>query len=77
MDIRIGIIQSARELELDLGDELDRDTLKSDIAAALAADDGVLWLTDRKGREIAVPAARIGFIEIGSEKEAPRIGFSI
>lgn len=77
MDIRIGIIQSPREIELELGDDVSREQLKADVAAALSATDGVLWLTDKKGRELAIPSARIGFVEIGSEKETPRIGFSI
>lgn len=77
MDIRIGIIQSPREIELELGDDVTREQLKADVAAALSTADGVLWLTDKKGREIAVPSGRIGFVEIGSDKESQRIGFSI
>ena len=71
MDVRIGITQSMRELEVDLGDEVVRETLKADIAAAMANDDGILWLTDKKGREIAVPTAKISFIEIGSPDAPP------
>ena len=77
MDVRIGITQSMRELEVDLGDEVVRETLKADIAAAMASDDGVLWLTDKKGREIAVPTAKISFIEIGSPDAPRNIGFSV
>jgi len=77
VDVRIGIIQSMRELEIDLPEDVERDAVKADIAAALASEDGTLWLTDKKGREIAVPTARISFVEIGSA-EAPRnIGFSV
>lgn len=77
MDVRIGITQSMREIEVELADEVARDALKDDIAAALAAEGGVLWLTDKKGREIAVPADRISFIEIGSGDAPRNIGFSV
>ena len=77
MDVRIGITQSMRELEVDLGDEVVRETLKADIAAAMANDDGILWLTDKKGREIAVPTARISFVELGSADAPRNIGFSV
>ena len=77
MDVRIGITQSMRELEVELAEDAVRDTVKADIAAALADDGGVLWLTDKKGREIAVPTARISFVEIGSADAPRNIGFSV
>jgi len=77
VDVRIGITQSMRELEVELAEDAVRDTVKADIAAALADDGGVLWLTDKKGREIAVPTARISFVEIGSADAPRNIGFSV
>ena len=35
----------------------------------------VLWLTDRHGRDIAVPAAKIAYIELGTSDSERRIGF--
>ncbi len=64
MDIRIGIVQSMRELDIELGDDTDRDELVAQIEAVLLSD-GVLWLTDRKGRRVGVPAARMAFVEVG------------
>ena len=58
MDVRIGIIQSMKELEIELDDTVQRDTLEAEFAAALAADQ-IVWLTDRKGRRVGVPAARV------------------
>ena len=57
MDVRIGIVQSAKELEVELADDADRDAVIADIEASLGKDAGVLWLTDRKGRRVAVPVA--------------------
>ena len=74
MDLRIGVTQSPRELTLELADDVDREELKRDIEAALADDDRVLWLADKKGRQIAVPAKKIGYIEIGPPSST-RLGF--
>ena len=76
MDIRIGIIQSMRELELELADDVKRDDLKKEIATILASDDGILWLTDRKGREVGVPASKISYVELGKASDSRNIGFS-
>ena len=75
MDVRIGITHSMRELEVDLGDEVVRETLKADIAAAMANDDGILWLTDKKGRDVAVAASKIAYVELGTAEGERRIGF--
>lgn len=77
MDVRIGITQSMRELELELDDSVGRDELKAKIDSALSEDGSVLWLTDKKGREVAVPAAKISFVELGSGADQRSIGFSV
>jgi hypothetical protein len=41
----------------------------------LKGDLGVLWLTDRKGRRVGVPAAKLAYVEIGSPNEERRVGF--
>lgn len=75
MDVRIGVTHSMREIDLDLDDDADRDALKSQINEVLADDEGVLWITDKRGREVAVPSAKIAFVEIGSPTESRTIGF--
>ena len=74
MDVRIGVTDSRRELELELADDTDREELKARVAAALSATDEVLWLTDRKGRDVGVPAAKLAYVEIGSA-DGRSIGF--
>ncbi|MGB3410373.1 MAG: DUF3107 domain-containing protein [Microthrixaceae bacterium] len=76
MDVRIGVTYSPREIELQLADDADRDAIKAQVEAVMGDDDKVLWLTDRKGREVGVPSARISFVEIGSAAESRAIGFS-
>jgi hypothetical protein len=75
MDVKIGITQSVRELELDMEDS-QREQLKADVVAALKDDDNVLWLTDRKGRIVGIPSAKIGYVEIGSTSEERKVGFA-
>lgn len=75
MEVRIGVTQTPREIEIELGDG-DRDQVVKDIEKALAGDDGVLWLTDRRGRTVGIPSAKVAYIEI-SPTEDRRVGFSI
>ena len=75
MDVRIGVTYSAKEIDIELGDDADREALRSQIDNALGNDVGVLWLTDRRGREVGVPSAKIAYIEIGSSDMERRIGF--
>ena len=74
MDIRIGITQAVREISLEQNDD-ERDATKTKIEAALAGAVDVLWLTDKRGREVAVATAKIAYIEIGSIEGDRRMGF--
>jgi hypothetical protein len=35
----------------------------------------VLWLTDRKGRRVGVPASRIAYVEFGTPASERVVGF--
>lgn len=74
MDIRIGVTQAAREISAELADD-ERDATKAKVEAALSGAADVLWLTDKKGRSICVPSAKIAYVEIGSVDSDRRIGF--
>ena len=74
MDVRIGIVQTVKELEVDLAEEADRDAVLADIDAALSGD-AVLWLTDKKGRRVGIPAAKIAWVEVGAPDKDRRVGF--
>jgi hypothetical protein len=75
MEIRIGVTHSPRELTVDLADDSDRDDLRKQVEAALSGAIDILWLTDRRGKEVAVPAAKIAYVEVGSPDSERRIGF--
>ncbi len=74
MDVRIGLIQNAKELEVQLEDDADAGALRKQVDAALK-DGTTLWLTDRKGRQVGVAAEKLAYVEIGSPEDGRRIGF--
>lgn len=76
MEVRIGVTYTAKELEVDLGEEADGDAIRDDIDAALAGEGAVLWLTDKRGRRVGVPTDKVAYIDIGSPEDARRIGFA-
>jgi hypothetical protein len=75
VDVRIGIVQSPKELEVELADSDDREKILADIETALDGGDGVLWLTDRRGRRVAIPVAKVAYIEVGAPSTDRRVGF--
>ena len=74
MEVRIGVTQTPREIEIELA-EGSRDQVQKDIEAALANGEGVLWLTDRRGRTVGVPSAKVAYVEI-TPTEDRRVGFA-
>ena len=74
MDVRIGLIQNVKELEVQLDDDADVGALRKQVDAALK-DGSTLWLTDRKGRQVGVAAEKLAYVEIGSPDDERRIGF--
>lgn len=75
MEVRIGIVQSIKELEVELGDDMDRDAVIAEIEESLSKAEGVLWLTDRRGRRVAVPVAKVAYVEVGAPASDRRVGF--
>ena len=76
MDIRIGITQAPREIALEVEDDAKaREALKTAVNAALTGATDTLGITDKKGRDIAIPSAKIAYVEIGSGDPDRRIGF--
>lgn len=75
VDVRIGVTQAPREINVELANDVDRDDLKARIEAALAGATDVLWLTDKRGADVAIPSGKIAYIELGTGEGARRIGF--
>jgi hypothetical protein len=75
VDVRIGVTYTAKEIEIELADDADRDQVVKDVEAALGNGSKVLWLTDKRGRRVGVPADKVAYIEIGSPHDDRRVGF--
>ena len=75
MDVRIGVLHTPKELDIELADDADRDQLVKDIETAMADDKAVLWITDRRGRSVGVPASKVAYVEVGSGTDDRRVGF--
>ena len=75
MDVRIGITHTPKELEVEMPDDADRDKVVADIEKLLKTGDGVLWLTDRKGRRVGIPVVKVAYVEVGAPAADRRVGF--
>ena len=76
MEIRIGITQSPKELEIELADDTVGDELIEQITSSVGTEGAMLWLTDRKGRRVGIPTQKVAYVEIGAPRSDRRVGFS-
>ena len=76
MEIRIGVTYSPKEIEIDLDDELAGDALVEQITASVGDENAMLWLTDKKGRRVGIPTAKLAYVEIGAPRGDRRVGFT-
>jgi len=74
VDVRIGIVQSMKEIEVELADDAQTEEVVTAIEAAIGTE-SVLWLTDRKGRRVGIPASRVAYVEFGAPASERRVGF--
>jgi hypothetical protein len=74
VDVRIGVTYSPKELDIELPDDADPAKVKAEIEASLGKGD-VVWVVDRRGRQVGVPSDKIAYVEIGSPDSDRRIGF--
>lgn len=72
MEVKIGVIYSAKELVVEL--EAEAASLVETVETAIR-NASVLWLTDPKGRRVGVPAEKLAYVEISDEDGHRRVGF--
>jgi Protein of unknown function (DUF3107) len=75
VDVRIGLIQNAKEIELDMSDDTDAEQLRSQVEKAIIDGASLLWLTDKKGRSTAIVLDKLAWMEVGADTGRGRIGF--
>jgi Protein of unknown function (DUF3107) len=64
VEVKIGVQNANRELVLDSAESAE--DVEKAVSAALTGDDGVLVLSDAKGRKVMVPVAKLAYVELGS-----------
>ena len=74
MDVRIGVTYSPKELDLELSDTTEPATVKAHFESAMA-EGGIVWITDRRGRQVGIPSDKVAYLEIGTPDNDRRIGF--
>lgn len=72
MEIRIGIVNTGRELNFETGESAA--DVKKSVAEALDTGATHVTFTDVKGTSYIVPTAGLAFVELGTE-ESRRVGF--
>jgi len=75
VDVRIGITQAPREIEVELAESTSADELVATIERAVESASAMLWLTDKRGRRVGIPAAKLAYIELDTGAETRRVGF--
>ena len=73
MEVKIGVVYSAKELSVEL--EGKADEVISTIEEALKGSAPVIWLTDKKGRRVGVPTDKVAYVEVAEEDATKRVGF--
>jgi Protein of unknown function (DUF3107) len=74
MELRIGVVDTPKELNLEIDGSVE-DVVKA-IEDALGAETrSMVWLTDVKGRRVGTPADRIAYVEIEEEGATQHVGF--
>jgi hypothetical protein len=74
MEVKIGVVYTPHEMVIETDD--DASTVSAAIDSVFSSGDAILWLTDTKGRRVAVPADKIAYVEVGSDVGERQVGFS-
>jgi hypothetical protein len=72
IEVRISVADTPREIVIE--SDASRDEIIKSINEAMAANTPLV-LSDFRGRQVVVPAAKIGFVEIAAPTER-RVGFA-
>tara|TARA_B110000438_G_scaffold293104_1_gene332425 strand:- start:379 stop:609 length:231 start_codon:yes stop_codon:yes gene_type:complete len=75
VDVRIGVINTPKEITVELADDTDVDSLVADVESTVGSEGAVLWLTDVRGRRVGVPADRIAYVDVGADGGTNPVGF--
>jgi hypothetical protein len=75
MEIRIGVIYTARELVVDVDESTDE--VAKIVESAVNGGATTLWLTDKKGRRVGIPTDKLAYVEVASDAGDRQVGFGV
>lgn len=73
MEVKIGVLHTAREIVLDSPQTPEE--IEELVSVALKSVDGQLTLTDDRGRKVIVPANLVAYVDI-AQADVRRVGFT-
>jgi len=73
MEVRIGVIHTAKELTFETDAEPDR--IVKSLEDAIAKGVSLVWLEDGKGRKVGIPADKVGYVELIVDDGTRKVGF--
>lgn len=74
MEVKLGVIYSPKQLEIETDQSADE--VAKAVEDALNDQARVLWLVDSTGRRIGIPVDKLAYVEIGEDNASKRVGFT-
>ena len=73
MEVRIGVIHTAKELTFET--DAEPDAIVKSLEDAIAQGVSLVWLEDGKGRKVGIPADKVGYVELIVDDGSRKVGF--
>jgi len=75
MELRIGIVDTPKELTVEMDGSADDVVKIIETALGDGSPRAMLWLVDVRGRRIGAPADKIAYVELEENGSAKHVGF--
>jgi hypothetical protein len=73
MEVRIGVVHTAKELTFET--DAEPDAIVKSLEDAIAKGVSLVWLEDGKGRRVGIPADKVGYVELIVDDGTRKVGF--
>ena len=75
MELRIGIVDTTKELSVEVDGTADDVIKLVETALSDSSPRAMVWVTDVKGRRVGAPADKIAYVEIDEDGSTKHVGF--
>lgn len=76
MDVRIGVMYAPKEIVLEIDDGAPAAEALTAAVESATASGGMIWVEDKRGRRVGIPADKLAYVEFGSPDDH-RVGFGV